>query len=112
MIDARFSPSNFFVAPGFPNLVLDIEEWRDCLPSFREDKYDNPIEHLLEFYKLVRQLGIYHQDVLMKMIMYSLEGDAHEWYKSLPPSSISSLKEFHTTFHNQCKCYFPNEIIF
>jgi hypothetical protein len=44
--------------------------------------------------------------------MYSLEGHAHEWYRSLPPSSISSLEEFHTTFHKHCKRFFPKELLF
>jgi hypothetical protein len=36
-----------------------------------------------------------HEDVLLKMFMFSLAGDAREWYHSLPPASISSLGEFH-----------------
>lgn len=35
----------------------------------------------------------------MKMFMYSLDGDAHEWFWSLLVGTISSLKEFHETFH-------------
>jgi hypothetical protein len=45
----------------------------------------------------------------MKMFMYSLEGDARDWYRYLPPSRISSLKEFHATFHDHCKRYFSVE---
>ena len=48
----------------------------------------------------------------MKMFMYSLDGDAREWYFSLPPSSISSLKDFHTVFHKHCKRYFSAEFLF
>ena len=47
----------------------------------------------------------------MKMFMYSLDGDAREWYFSLPPSSISSLKGFHTVFHDHCKRYFSHELL-
>jgi hypothetical protein len=38
--------------------------------------------------------GIHHEDVLLKMFMFSLAGDAREWYFSLPPASISSLGNF------------------
>jgi hypothetical protein len=108
----RFSPFNFSVVPGFPNVVPTIDEWGDYLPRFREDKDDNPADHLLEFHEVMHQLGIHHEDVLMNMFMYSLEGDAHEWYRSLPLASISSLKEFHATFSDHCKRFFPADLLF
>jgi hypothetical protein len=108
----RFSPFNFSVVPGFPNVVPTIDEWGDYLPRFREDKDDNPADHLLEFHEVMHQLGIHHEDVLMKMFMYSLEGYAREWYRSLPPASISSLKKFHATFSDHCKRFFPTDLLF
>jgi len=48
----------------------------------------------------------------MKMFMYSLYGDARQWYFSLPPSSISSLKDFHRAFTEHCKRYFSDELVF
>jgi hypothetical protein len=56
-------------------------------------------------------LNIHHEDALMKMFMYSLEGDARVWYRSLPASNISSLREFHAAFNEQCKRYFPAELL-
>ena len=44
--------------------------------------------------------------------MHSLYGDAHQWYFSLPPSSISSLKDFHKAFTEHCKRYFSDEFAF
>jgi hypothetical protein len=88
----RFSPFNFSYVYDFPNVVPTMDEWGDFLPRFREHRDDNPIEHLLEFHELMHQWGIHHEDVLMNMFMYSLEGDAREWYRSFPPASISSLE--------------------
>jgi hypothetical protein len=48
----------------------------------------------------------------MKMFVYSLEGDARQWYRSLPISSISSLKDFHVAFHSYCKRIYPAERLF
>jgi hypothetical protein len=48
----------------------------------------------------------------MKMFMFSLYGDARQWYFSLPPSSISSLKDFHSTFTEHCKRYFSDDFAF
>jgi hypothetical protein len=102
-IAARFAPLNFLGIHGYPNQMPHIDEWDEYFPSFSEKKEDNPAQHLLEFHQCMDQLDIYHEDVLMKMFMFSLGGDARQWYKSLSPSSISSLKEFHATFNKHCK---------
>jgi hypothetical protein len=87
-------------------------EWMDYLPTFKEDKGDNPAQHLITFHQCMDQLDIHHEDVLMKMFMYSLKGDAREWYFSLPASSIFSLRYFHVAFNEHCKRYFYKELIF
>jgi hypothetical protein len=45
------------------------------------------------------------------MFMFSLPGDAREWYFSLPPASISSLGEFHADFNKHCERYYSSEFI-
>jgi hypothetical protein len=87
----RFAPFNFSAIPGFPNVVPSMDEWGDYLPRFREREEDNPAQHLSEFHELMHQWEIHHEDVLLKMFMFSLAGDARKWYHSLPPASISSL---------------------
>jgi hypothetical protein len=52
------------------------------------------------------QLDIHNEDVLMKIFMYSLKGDAREWYFSLPASSIFFLRDFCGAFNEHCKRYF------
>ena len=58
------------------------------------------------------QMSIHYGDVLMNMFMYSLEGDALQWYRSLLVSSISSLREFHACFHKHCSTIFSIELLF
>ena len=58
------------------------------------------------------QLSIHHKDVLMKMFMYSLDGCARKWYRTLPTSSISSLKDFHDSFYSYCKRIYLAECLF
>jgi hypothetical protein len=48
----------------------------------------------------------------MNMFMYSLEGDAREWYRSFPPDNISSLEQFHATFSEHCKRFYPADLLF
>ena len=68
-IAARFSPLDFTNISGFQNTILDLKVWEDHLPSFREDKDDNPAQHLFEFHKLMHQLDIHQEDVLMKLLI-------------------------------------------
>jgi hypothetical protein len=111
LLARRFAPLDFSTVPGFPHPVPSIDIWGDHLPRFAEKKGDNPSDHLIRFHQCMIQLDINHEDVLMKMFVFSLEGDAREWYRSLPPSSISSLKEFHTVFHHRCERFFSREIL-
>jgi hypothetical protein len=111
LLARRFAPLDFLTIPGFPHPIPSIDIWGDHLPIFAEKKEDNPLDHLIRFHQCMVQLNIHDEDVLMKMFMYSLEGDAHEWYKSLPSSSIPFLKEFHTTFHHHCERFFSQEFL-
>ena len=79
------------------------------MPIFRGHAEDNPAQHLHEFHELMHQWGIHHEDVLLKMFIYSLAGDAREWYHSLPPASISSLGGFHAAFNRHCQRYYSSE---
>jgi hypothetical protein len=112
LLARRFAPLDFSSVLGFPHPVPDMSEWGDFLPVFREEKDDNPAEHLLKFHECMELLNLQHEDVRMKMFMYSLYGDARKWYFSLPSSSISSLKDFHKAFNQRCKKFFPNELLF
>jgi hypothetical protein len=107
----RFAPFNFSAIPGFPNVVPSLDEWGDYLPIFGKGEEDNPAQHLSEFHELMHQWEIHHEDVLLKMFMFSLAGDARKWYHSLPPATISSLSDFHAAFTTYCQRLYPPELI-
>jgi hypothetical protein len=111
IVALRFSPFNFSIVLGFPNVVPTMDEWGDYFPIFRGHVEDNPAQHLCEFHELMHQWDIHHEDVLLKMFMFSLEGGAHEWYHSLPPTSISSLREFHATFSRHYQRHYFSGLI-
>ena len=56
-----------------------MDVWGDLLPWFKESKEDNPSDHLIRFHQCMAQLNIHHEDVLINMFVYSLEGDDSEW---------------------------------
>ena len=76
IVAGRFSLFSFSIVLDFPNNVPTMDEWGDFLPRFRGDGHDHPAQHLIEFHQYMEQLNIDHEDVLLKMFMYSLEGDA------------------------------------
>ena len=106
----RYAPLNFSVVPGFPNTVLIMDEWGDFIPQFREKEEDNPTHHVIKFHQCMDQLSIHHEDVLIKMFMYSLDGCVRQWYRTLPASSISPLKYFHDAFYSYCKRIYPASV--
>ena len=112
LLARRFAPLDFSSVPGFPHLVPDMSEWGDFLHVFKEEEEDNPAEHLLKFHECINILDQRHEDVFINMFMYSLYGDACQWYFSLPPSNISSLKDFHRAFTEHCKRYYLDEFAF
>jgi hypothetical protein len=107
----RFALFNFSVIPGFPNVVPSLDEWGDYFPIFGKCEEENPAQHLSEFHKLMHQWEIQHEDVLLKMFMFSLAGDARKWYHSLPPDSIFSLSDFHASFTAYFQEFYPSLLV-
>jgi hypothetical protein len=92
--------------------VPSFLECVDFIPIFSGDEGDTLAQHLIDFHQCIYRLNIYHEDALMKMFVYSLNGDARRWYPSLSIASISSLQEFHPAFHKYCKRYYSSDILF
>ena len=53
-----------------------------------------------------------HEDVKMKLFMFSLDQEARVWYRSLPRSRISSLKYFHSVFNSFCRTSYAHKFLF
>jgi hypothetical protein len=99
----RYAFCDFSCIHGFPNLILDREVWEPCLPRFGGNEHDHLGEHLLDFHECMHMLNIDHEDVLIKMLRFSLEGHAREWCRTLPVANNHSLKDSHTEFNGYCK---------
>ena len=56
-------------------------------------------------------LDVFNEDVLMKIFVFSLDGDARKWFWSLPAGTISYLREFHEIFHHYCKGLYSSELL-
>ena len=56
LLARRFAPLDFSSVPGFPHPVSDMSEWGYFLPIFKEEKEDNPTEHLRKFHECMELL--------------------------------------------------------
>ena len=109
--DARYAPMNLTHIPGFPNRIPHVY-WQTYLPKFKDGKGDDDAIHLFRFHKHIHKLGVgWNEDSLMRIFMISLEGDARSWYEGLPAGSLSSLKYFHTMFHEHFRDQYPSLLL-
>ena len=108
----RYAFCDFSDIAGFPHPVPTINEWDDYLPRFRGSKYDHPGEHLFNFHQCMLEHGFVHEDVLIKLFKFSLEGNAREWCQSLPAVSIHSLKDFHVAFNSYYEKIYSADLLF
>jgi hypothetical protein len=108
----RFAFCDFSKIVGFSNPLPSRDEWEISLRKFQGEEWEVPVEHLLNFHVFIHRLHIVHEDVQIKLFKYSLQGIGHDWCRSLPIASISSLTSFHATFISFCKVYFSVEYLY
>jgi hypothetical protein len=68
------------------------------MPNFSGSNVITIKDHLNAFLKFVDNMEIEHEDVVMKMFLQTLEGDAQAWYKALQEGSINGWDSFQTKF--------------
>jgi hypothetical protein len=69
-------------------------EWVEDLPKFDGDPLFS-ISHVVNFLKYASKINVMHEDVLMRLLAYSLEGKQRDWViHSCSPRSISSIVDF------------------
>lgn len=76
----RFALLNFLVVPGFPNPSPSFADYANFFSIFYGNKGDSPAQHLMKFHWCIKRLNIDHEDSLMKLFVYSLNGDARRSY--------------------------------
>ena len=66
---------------GSPHELRDIDIGDAYLPCFHDDEDDDRVTHLIELHNYIPKMGVHHEDILMKLLMTSLEADTKKWYK-------------------------------
>jgi ribonuclease HI len=94
-------PLNFAAIQGYPHVVP--EKAIDKLTTFQGNNAISAKSHILNFERCVQLYcgGHNHEDVKMTLFVYSLEGDALEWFTDFPAAKFSTLEEILDEFRKR-----------
>jgi hypothetical protein len=77
---------------------MPVGEYGKHLPKFAGNSAVSVQDHFTAFLKFVDNLEVEYEDLVMKMFMQTLEGDARTCYKSLPAACIDGWGSFKCKF--------------
>lgn len=99
-----FTPYDFTKILGYPYFISNeaievVEEF----PSFLGNNAINTETHLRNFHLCVRKWchDINHEDVKMRLFIFSLDGNAMDWFIELPANSFDSLEPIIDAFEEK-----------
>lgn len=74
---------------------------KENLPKFNGEKFELANNHLKEFNNLMDDSKFDPKDVIMRLFVQPLKGDARDWFSYLLECSIYSWEEFKVVFMEQ-----------
>jgi hypothetical protein len=92
-----YAPLDLAQIPGQPH-ALTTGEYGERLPKLAGNNAITFEDHVNTFLKFIDDLEVEHEDVVMKMFVQTIEGDAREWYKPLPTNSTDEWDSFKRQF--------------
>jgi len=72
--------------------------YQEFMPKFTGVEGISAEEHLESFYSYADNLDIYEEDVWMRVFVQSLDGDARNWLRQIPPRSIAHIEALDDVF--------------
>jgi hypothetical protein len=94
ILAARYAP---LVLPQ-PMNALPATDYLKYMPQFTGEGDMTAEEHLSSFYRFAEIQAIENEDVWMRVFVQSLDGDARDWFKDLPPRSIDGIDALDDSF--------------
>jgi hypothetical protein len=92
-----FDPLSFVAFPNYPH-DLPTRKWIKRIPLFPWRLGESIEKHFAKFLQVVGDFDVEHEDVMMRMFVSTLEGEARSWHKSLPDASIDGWDSFQDKF--------------
>ena len=84
----RYKQICFLGIPGYPNEIP--KGLRDKVTKFAGNNVISSEQHLRDFFDLLNDYEVEHEDVVIKLSIHSLTEDARDWFRRLPDDSITS----------------------
>jgi hypothetical protein len=78
--------------------ALPATDYLKYMPQFTGEGDMTAEEHLSSFYRFAEIQAIENEDVWMRVFVQSLDGDARDWFKDLPPRSIDGIVALDDSF--------------
>lgn len=80
------------------------EKYNNCFPKFKGNATISARDFVEELYWNMSPRMIFDEGRLMMLFALSLEGQAREWYLSLPPACIEDSDQFEDMFMRRWSC--------
>jgi hypothetical protein len=95
------TPLNFAAIQGYPHQIP--EKAIDKLPAFQGDNATSAKSHISKFEMCLTKFcrGHTEEDVKMTLFVYSLEGDALDWFTDFPADTFKTLEEILDEFRKR-----------
>ena len=87
----RYRQIYFLGIPRCPNEIP--KGLGDKVAKFARNNAITSEQHLRDFSGLLNDYEVEHEDVVIKLFVYSLTEDARDWFKRLPNDSITSWSD-------------------
>lgn len=94
IVAARYGP---LVLP-VPLNAMPAGDYQEFMPKFTGVEGVTTEENLEAFYSYVDNLDINEEDVWMRVSFQSLDGEARNWFRNLPPRSIADIEALDDVF--------------
>ena len=90
---------NIYASLNLPQPMNEMpQEYLKFLPIFTGEDEITVEEHLHLFCTFTENFNVEHLDVVMRLFVQSLNGEARKWFKGLPNGSINNWDELEIQF--------------
>lgn len=74
------------------------QDYLKVLPRFNGEDENTAQRHIETFYAFAKNLNVEQLDVVLRLFVQSLDGEAINWFKALPNASITTQEELENSF--------------
>ena len=90
---------NKYAPLALPQVVNDMpQDYIKILPRFNGENEIDAQKHLETFYSFVDNFNVENLDVVLRLFMQSLDGEARKWFKTLADHSVTTWEIMEDNF--------------